>query len=149
MSNRCYVATRKGLFTLERGASRWSIARVSFVGDNCTTVMHDPRNGELFASLNHGHFGIKMHRSRDGGATWTEIAAPKYPEKPADYVPKISPTMGKSVDWSLKLVWSLAPGGAGEKGVVWCGTLPGGLFKSQDGGDSWELNRELWDNPLR
>lgn len=148
MSNRCHVATRKGLFTLDRGASGWSITRVSFLGDNCTLVMYDSRNGDLIAALNHGHFGIKMHRSRDGGATWTEIATPKYPEKPADYVPKV-PVEGKPADWSLKLVWSLAPGGPNESGVVWCGTLPGGLFRSQDGGDSWELNRQLWDDPLR
>ena len=88
MSTRCHVATRKGLFTLNRGESGWSISRVSFLGDNCTLVMHDPRNGELFAALNHGHFGIKMHRSRDGGATWTEIATPKYPEKPRGLRPK-------------------------------------------------------------
>jgi hypothetical protein len=148
MSNRCHVATRKGLFTLDRGASGWSITRASFLGDNCTLVMHDPRTGDLIAALNHGHFGIKMHRSRDRGATWTEIASPKYPEKPADYVPKV-PVEGKPADWSLKLVWSLATGGPNEPGVVWCGTLPGGLFRSQDGGDSWELNRQLWDDPLR
>ena len=148
MSNRCLVATRKGLFTLDRGASKWSIGRVSFLGDNCTLVMHDPRNGELIAALNHGHFGIKMHRSRDGGETWSEIATPKYPEKPADHVPK-GPAGSKPADWSLKLVWSLAPGGGDEPGVVWCGTLPGGLFKSENRGDSWELNRPLWDNPLR
>ena len=148
MSQRCHVATRKGLFTLERGRSGWSIARASFCGDNCTLVMHDPRENTLLATLNHGHFGVKMHRSADGGATWKEIASPKYPEKPADYVPK-APLEGKSADWSLKLVWSLAPGGANEPGVIWCGTLPGGLFRSEDGGDSWSLNRPLWDDPLR
>ena len=125
MSTRCHVATRKGLFTLDRSGSGWSISRVSFLGDNCTLVMHDPRNGDLMAALNHGHFGVKMHRSRDGGATWSEIATPMYPEKPADYVPKTTPAEGKPVDWSLKLVWALAPGGADEPGVVWCGTLPG------------------------
>ena len=149
MSTRCHVATRKGLFTLDRGASRWSISRASFLGDNCTLVMHDPRNGNLFASLNHGHFGVKMHRSHDGGATWTEIATPQYPEKPADYVPKGRPQEGKPADWSLKLVWSLAPGGSDEPGAIWCGTLPGGLFRSEDEGDSWALNRPLWDDPLR
>jgi hypothetical protein len=148
MSNRCHVATRKGLFTLDRGASGWSISRTSFLGDNCTIVMHDPRSGDLLASLNHGHFGVKMHRSRDGGATWSEVATPAYPEKPADYVPKV-PTEGKPAEWALKLVWALSPGGADEPGVVWCGTLPGGLFKSGDGGDSWELNRPLWDDPRR
>src|SRR5215813_7201471 len=115
MSTRCHVSTRKGLFTLDRSASGWSITRASFLGDNCTLVMHDSRNGGLFAALNHGHFGIKLHRSRDKGATWNEIAAPKYPEKPADYVSK-APPEGKPVEWSLKLVWSFAPGGADQPG---------------------------------
>jgi len=148
MSNRCHVATRKGLFTLDRGVAGWSISRANFLGDNCTLVMHDPRSGDLLATLNHGHFGIKVHRSRDGGASWTEVATPKYPEKPADYVPKV-PVEGKPADWSLKLIWALVPGGPDEPGVIWCGTLPGGLFKSTDGGDSWELNRPLWDDPRR
>jgi hypothetical protein len=137
------------LFTLERGASGWSIQRTSFLGDNCTLVMHDPRSGDLIAALDHGHFGVKMHRSRDAGVNWQEIAAPKYPEKPADYAPKTAPAEGRPVEWSLKLVWALAPGGPKEPGVIWCGTLPGGLFRSADGGDSWELNRPLWDEPRR
>ena len=73
---RCHVSTRKGLFTLERGAGGWAIARAAFVGDNVTLSMHDPRSGHLYAALNHGHFGNKLHRSTDGGATWTEIAVP-------------------------------------------------------------------------
>ena len=146
---RCHVSTRKGLFTLERGAGGWAIARASFVGDNCTLAMHDPRNGDLFAALNHGHFGVKLHRSRDGGGTWMEIAAPKYPEKPEGYKPQM-PVEGMPVyDWSLKLIWALEPGGANEPGVIWCGTLPGGLFKSDDSGESWQINRPLWDDPRR
>jgi hypothetical protein len=149
MSTRCHVATRKGLFTLDRGASAWSVSRANFLGDNVTLVMHDPRDGALYAALNHGHFGVKVHRSRDGGATWQETAAPKYPEKPADYVPKKTPAEGTPADWSLKLIWSLAPGGNQQPGVLWCGTLPGGLFRSDDAGDSWEMNRPLWDDPRR
>jgi hypothetical protein len=150
MSTRCHVATRKGLFTLDRGAPGWSISRTSFLGDNCTLVMHDARDASLIAALDHGHFGVKLHRSRDGGAAWQEIAAPKYPEKPADYVPTRAPTEGAPVvDWALKLVWALAPGGAREPGVLWCGTLPGGLFRSENSGESWELNRSLWDDPRR
>src|SRR5258708_15665055 len=104
MSNRCHVATRKGLFMLERGASGWAIGKASFTGDNCTLVMHDPRNGDWIAALNHGHFGVKMHRSQDSGATWSEIATPKYPQKPDDYVPKI-PVEGTTADLSLMLCW--------------------------------------------
>jgi hypothetical protein len=33
--------------------------------------------------------------------------------------------------------------------VLWAGTSPGGLFRSDDRGDSWTLVRSLWDDPLR
>ena len=72
-ATRCHVGTRKGLFTITRGASGWSVSRVSFLGDNCTLAVHDPRNDSLFATLNHGHFGVKLHRSDDGGASWKPI----------------------------------------------------------------------------
>src|SRR4051812_40747604 len=119
MSKQFHVGTRKGVFTVARGPSAWNISQANFLGDNATLVMHDSRNGELITTLNHGHFGVKLHKSQDGGATWKEIGSPKYPEKPADYVPK-TPVEGKRVDWSLKLVWALAPGGADEPGVLWC-----------------------------
>src|SRR5688572_25822410 len=96
---RCHVSTRKGLFTLERSGGGWAIARANFVGDNVTLAMHDARSGDLLAALNHVHFGNKLHRSRDGGATWTEIATPKYPDKPADYKPKMPVEGMPVVDW--------------------------------------------------
>jgi photosystem II stability/assembly factor-like uncharacterized protein len=157
MSSRFHVATRKGLFTFERKRSGWAIANTSFLGDNCSMVMHDPRpakkkakagNGTMLAALGHGHFGVKLHRSTDGGKKWHPIASPVYPEKPADYKPK-APAEGKVYDWTLQLVWALTPGGADQPGVIWCGTLPGGLFRSDNNGESWELNRTLWDDPRR
>src|SRR5262245_40479501 len=112
MSNRIHVATRKGLFTLERKRSGWAISAVNFLGDNCTLVMHDPRpqngsgkksrakaDGTLYAALNHGHFGVKMHRSVDGGRKWQAIGTPAYPPKPADYQPRV-PAEGKVYDWT-------------------------------------------------
>ena len=33
--------------------------------------------------------------------------------------------------------------------MLWAGTLPGGLFRSSDRGDSWELVRSLGDVPQR
>src|SRR5262249_62116834 len=49
----------------------------------------------------------------------------------------------------LDRVWSLEAGGPDQPGVIWCGTIPGGLFRSADRGQSWELVRTLWDNPKR
>ena len=64
-------------------------------------------------------------------------------------MPKANPFSGKPLDWSLKLIWGLAPAGPDQPGVIWCGTMPGGLFKSENNGESWEPNRPLWDHPKR
>ena len=43
--------------------------------------------------------------------------------------------------------WALETGGANEPGVLWCGTIPGGLFRSNDNGTSW-VNGSAADNTL-
>jgi hypothetical protein len=43
----------------------------------------------------------------------------------------------------------LEAGGADEPGLLWAGTIPGGLFRSADRGATWELVRSLWDRPER
>jgi hypothetical protein len=87
-----------------------------------------------------------MHRARDGGA-YEEIATPTYPEKPAD-VEELD-MWGRPLPWSTVKIWALEAGGADEPGLLWCGTIPGGLFRSHDGGDTWEFMRNLWDEPRR
>ena len=90
-----------------------------------------------------------MHRSADGGATWEETAGIVYPPKPDD-VPEIRDNFRNVVvPWSLEKVWSLETGGADQPGLLWCGTIPGGLFRSTDSGVTWELVRSLWDRPER
>lgn len=149
MSDRILVATRKGLFTITRTEKQWSIAQTNFLADNCSLVMHDPRDGTMFAALGHGHFGCKLHRSRDSGATWQECATPAYPQKPDDFEEKPNPTTGNVTPWNTELIWEIQGGGPDEPGVFWCGTIPGGLFRSDDEGDSWRFVRSLWDDPRR
>ncbi|MHC5024096.1 MAG: exo-alpha-sialidase, partial [Planctomycetota bacterium] len=85
MSDRLHVATRKGLFTIDRRRNGgWSVSEAQFLGDSCTMVVRDPRDGAIYAALQHGHFGTKLHRSTDDGGTWVEVAAPVYPEPPDD-----------------------------------------------------------------
>jgi photosystem II stability/assembly factor-like uncharacterized protein len=148
MSDRILVASRKGLFTLERSRGRWSVARREFLGDHLSYVMADPRTGALFAAFQHGHFGVKLQRSTDGGESWAECGQPTYPEKPADEVDN-DPMRGKPVPWVVERVWAMAPGLSDQPGVLWLGTIPGGLFRSGDGGEHWELVRPLWDHPDR
>jgi hypothetical protein len=149
VSERIWVATRKGLFAVERRGSRgWGLAGCAFVGDNVSMVLPDAGDGTMHAALDHGHFGVKLHRSRDGGKTWEETPAPAFPKKPDGEDPP-NAAGGPAVPWRVLRVWSLEAGHAEQRGVLWCGTLPGGLFRSADGGSSWDLVRPLWDHPKR
>jgi photosystem II stability/assembly factor-like uncharacterized protein len=89
----------------------------------------------LYAALNLGHFGVKLHSSGDGGVSWDEVAAPALPDTASD-------------DLAVQLLWCLEEAGTGA-GRLWAGTIPGGLFHTDDGGQSWSLNRPLWDCPER
>src|SRR5689334_17243149 len=140
MASRILVATRKGLFTIARGGSAnapWEIERVDFLADNVSVALVDPRDGYLYAALDHGHFGVKMHRSAGFGAAWEECGVPVYPPKPEDE--ESVDFWGRPMPWSTARIWALEAGGADEPGVIWCGTLPGGLFKSKDHGATWEI----------
>ncbi len=149
MSDRIWAGTRKGLFRIERAAdAEWNIADVAFLGDPVSMLCADERDGALYAALDHGHFGAKLHRSDDGGTTWGEIATPAYPERPAD-ADDVDAVRQTPLEWKLSKVWELTPGGADQPGRLWCGTIPGGLFRSDDRGASWELVRSLWDHPDR
>ena len=68
MSDRLLVATRKGLFELRGGAGDLRIARRWFLGEPVTAVLRDPADGAIYAALDLGHFGAKLHRSDDDGA---------------------------------------------------------------------------------
>ena len=149
MSDRIYVATRKGLFTVERdNVNRWLIARVAFLGDNVSAVLADPRAATLYAALEHGHFGAKLHRSRDGGNVWEECAVPVYPPKP-EGVEDFDPMRNVPIPWSLQRMWVLEIAGNEDAGTLWCGTIPGGLFRSEDEGTSWHLVQSLWNREER
>lgn len=136
MADRAYIATRKGLFELIRGAQGWQLQDKHFYGEPVSMVLHDARDGALYAALNLGHFGAKLHR-RDAGGEWKEVAVPVYPAKPEDSEDK--------TDWKLRQIWSLETGGPDQPGVLWAGTLPGGLFRSEDRGESWQLVESLWN----
>jgi photosystem II stability/assembly factor-like uncharacterized protein len=140
------VSTRKGLFVVEGKAKDARITRSMFVGDNVALTLADRRDGAWYAVLDHGHFGVKLHRSTDRGESWTEIATPAYPPKPEGFVDK--DMWGREREWTTKNIWALEPA-LDADGALWCGTMPGGLFRSNDRGESWQLVEALWNNSAR
>ena len=149
MADRLHISTRKGLFTIQRADGKWQIADVAFLGATVTMSLTDARDGSWYAAIDHGHFGTHLHRSRDDGKRWDEIAVPQYPT--GETVPQRMPEgdAATTKPAALSEIWALEPGGDDEPGKLWCGTIPGGLFVSNDGGDSWQLNEALWKRPER
>lgn len=137
MARRLWAATRKGLFRFEDGDGGWRAGPPAFLAEPVTASLEDARDGVVYAALRLGHFGCKLHRSEDGGASWVELAPPAYPVAEGE--------AGASLD----MIWCLAAGGAGEPGTLWAGTLPGGLFVSRDRGETWRLVESLWERPER
>lgn len=140
MHNKLLVGTRKGLLILARDGGEWRIESAHFEAIPVVYAMHDRRTGSLWASLDHGHWGGKLQRSQDGGASWQEVAAPKYPEGatcPPDF----------TTPATTSYIWIIEPGGADEPDRLYVGTEPGGLFISDDGGDSFQLVESLWNDP--
>ena len=139
------LGTRKGLFLLKQSKSGWRVTNESHVMSPVPYSFYDDRTDTLWASLDHGHWGCKLHRSRDLGKTWEEIEAPKYPKRA-----RVKPwTTMKSKPATLRYIWVIAPGGTDEPEKLYLGTEPGGLFVSNDGGDSFKLNTGLWNHPSR
>jgi len=142
-----HVATKKGLFVYDLSGGKITLTGRHFLGDNLSLTGADPRDGTWYAFQDLGHFGVKVQRSEDRGATWTEVGVPTYP-KQAEGEQETTPD-GKPFVWSLKRVWSFAVGAPSQPGRLWCGTIPGGLFRSDDRGATWQLCDGLWRHPTR
>lgn len=139
-AERLILGTHKGLLILEESGGDWKLARQCHDAIPVSYAATDPRTGVLWACLDHGHWGRKLHRSRDAGVTWEEIPAPKYPDG-------LEIKEGQPATCSY--LWTFAPGGADQPNTLYVGTEPGGLFRSDDGGDSFHLVESLWNHPSR
>ena len=152
MSNRILVGTRKGTVFVEKQGGRWTPRLAGHAGSGVNFVARDPHSGALWAALGHGHWGAKLSRSTDDGATWQDASQIKYPPG-ARYLAPPDPTEdgvppGEAAlrDATLLKLWCIAFGGPGR---IHVGTIPGGLFTSTDGGVTFELNRALWNHESR
>ena len=152
MSSTIFVGTRKGTFIVDKRGGQWTPRLAGHAGMGVNFVARDPSAGTLWAALGHGHWGAKLSRSTDGGETWADAAQIKYPEGARHLVPP-PPSEDGDLDGPVKLqaatllkLWAIA---FGPDGRIYVGTIPGGLFASTDGGDSFELNRPLWNHESR
>jgi len=133
------VGTRKGLWLYRSDDRRtWTVDGPHFLMQETAAVGFDARGPvpRLFAGVMSWHWGPTLAWSDDLGRTWheTENAAIAFPE---------------DTGAALGRIWQIQPDTDERPGVVWAGCEPTSLWRSEDGGETFELVRGLWDHPHR
>jgi photosystem II stability/assembly factor-like uncharacterized protein len=127
------VGTRKGLFVLEgEPGAPFAIRTRAFVGEPVDSAMRDARTGRLFAAVTSPFWGPRIWFTDDLADEWQAARGVALPRGGRE---------------ALKRVWVIVAGEA--DGQIWAGGDPGVLFESRDDGETWELNRSLWEHPTR
>ncbi len=134
---RVLVGTRKGAFVLESDAARkqWDVSGPHFPGWEIYHLKGSPADPDrLWASQTSSWFGQVMQRSDDGGRTWEAVGNEfTYEGTPGTHMWYD----GTPHPWEFKRVWHLEPSLA-DRDTVYAGVEDAALFRSTDGGKSWQ-----------
>ncbi len=134
---RVLVGTRKGAFVLNSDGKRreWEVSGPHFAGWEIYHLKGSPADpNRIYASQSSGWFGQKIQRSDDGGRTWEPVG---------DRFAYDGPTGthqwydGSQHPWEFKRVWHLEPS-VNDPDTVFAGAEDAALFRSKDGGRSWD-----------
>lgn len=130
------VGTKKGLFVLEgdpTAGEPFDVRTRAFPGDVVEYAMRDSRSGRYVASVTSGFYGPRVMFTDDPAGDWQQAKGPAFPDD--------------VTDTTVDRIWAIRA--AEEDGVLWAGIAPASLWRSEDGGESWDLNRGLWNVPTR
>ncbi len=152
-SVRVLVGTKKGAFVLTSDGTRsdWKVTGPHFAGWEIYHLKGSPVDPEIiYASQSSGWFGQVIQRSVDGGKTWNPPGS-----RPEDLVgpggmPNGASNLfnyeggtgthkwydGTQHPWEFKRVWHLEPS-HDDPNTVFAGVEDAALFKTTDGGKSW------------
>ena len=160
-SVRVLVGTRKGAFILTSDGNRqkWTVSGPHFAGWEVYHMKASPVDpNRIYASQNSSWFGQIIQRSDDGGQTWHQPGTPAgEPTTTPDGMPlaesnkfvyDTSPETGKPLTthmwydgtqhpWEFKRVWHLEPS-LSDPDTVYAGVEDAAMFRSIDGGQSWQ-----------
>jgi hypothetical protein len=131
------IGTRKGLwFARSDDRESWTLDGPHFLMREVASVAIDTRRSpaRILVGTMSEHWGPTVMWSDDEGATWeeTDQGAIRFPDGSGG---------------TLKRVWQLRPDSADRADVVWAGCEPISLWRSEDGGRSFEIVRDLWEHP--
>ena len=135
---RLLVGTRKGLFVVASGPDRedWVVHGPQIAGYEIYHAVLDRRDPQLgWAAVRHEVWGTHIHRTEDGGRSWQPVAG--------------RPTFPDAAEREVRAIWHVAAGGPHRPELVWAGVQPGGLFRSNDAGETWQWVESLERHPTR
>jgi photosystem II stability/assembly factor-like uncharacterized protein len=104
-----------------------------FEGEPVEYAMREPRSGRYFASVTSPFYGPRIWFTDDLGSDWR---------------PAMGVALPSGGDQALKRIWEIVASDD-DPSRLYAGGDPAVLFESRDGGDTWELNRALWEHPTR
>jgi photosystem II stability/assembly factor-like uncharacterized protein len=134
---RVLVGTRKGAFVLKSDAmrKRWEVSGPLFAGWEVYHLKGSPVDpSRLYASQSSGWFGQLIQRSNDGGKTWEPVGN----KFVYDGVPGTHQWYdGTPHPWEFARVWHLEPS-LTDPETVYAGVEDAALFRSADGGHTWQ-----------
>jgi photosystem II stability/assembly factor-like uncharacterized protein len=153
---RVLVGTKKGAFTITSDGQRqrWTIDGPHFGGWEIYHMKGSPTDpNRIYASQSSGWFGQIIQRSDDGGRTWSIPGGEKVPEPGPpvgasnnfayDQSPETGAPLtthqwydGTQHPWEFKRVWHLEPS-LTDPDVVYAGVEDAALFRTDNGGASW------------
>ena len=155
---RVLVGTKKGAFILTSDGKRqkWDVSGPLFAGWEMYHLKGSPADANrLYASQSSGWFGQVVQRSDDGGKTWqapgggVTTGPGGMPAGESNrFVYDVSADKGKPLTthqwydgtqhpWEFKRVWHLEPS-LTDPDTVYAGIEDAALFRSTDGGRSWQ-----------
>ena len=145
-SVRVLVGTKKGAFILTADGQRkqWHIDGPHFGGWEIYHVKGSPVNPDrLYASQTNAWFGQTVQRSDDGGKTWEAVGN----QFVYDGVPGTHQFFdGTQHPWEFARVWHFEPA-LTEPETVYAGVEDAALFRSTDGGQTWQELSGLRGHP--
>ena len=134
---RVLVGTRKGAFILTSDGTRdrWDVSGPHFAGWEIYHLKGSPADpNRLYASQSSGWFGQQIQRSDDGGKSWAPVDHTfVYQGEPGNHLWYD----GTSRPWEFSRIWHLEPS-LTDPDTVYAGAQDAALFRTTDGGQSWQ-----------
>jgi photosystem II stability/assembly factor-like uncharacterized protein len=157
---RVLVGTKKGAFILTSDGKRekWDVSGPHFAGWEMYHLKGSPVDpNRIYASQTSGWFGQIIQRSDDGGKTWFQPGTPPGETTGPGGQPKGESNKfvydtsretgapltthqfydGTQHPWEFKRVWHLEPS-LSDPDMVYAGVEDAALFRSTNGGKTWE-----------